>query len=256
MMHRRGVASTRPDPSRTVSNRLKPAVPPRRGRWTWGVARAIGLARWSPDGRLMVAELEASVAGTPIASERIELRTRRRSDRWSISSSSASAGSTKHVSSTVGSPPGPSWKRLPSDLAQVIEMSAGSASLSRIQGGPSSTGTTRPLCSNPMRLSLLYFEGCPHWVDVDNLLVEIASELDGLTIERRIVDTPELAEVEQFRGSPTILIDGFDPFLDAADSPPTGLSCRLYDTPAGPAGSPTREQLLTAIAESRQRHQP
>ena len=108
-----------------------------------------------------------------------------------------------------------------------------------------------------MRLTLLYFEGCPNWLEADNVLVELAAELGDVEIERRTVDTPELAEVEQFRGSPTVLIEGTDPFLDTAGgAAPVGLSCRLYRTPGGTAGSPTKEQLLAAISEWRLRHQP
>ena len=100
-----------------------------------------------------------------------------------------------------------------------------------------------------VKLTLLYFDGCPHWQDADRLLVEIATELDDIEVERRIVDTPRLAEAANFRGSPTVLIDGADPFADS-DSP-VGLSCRIYRTPDGPAGAPTKRQLLTEIVARR-----
>ena len=96
-----------------------------------------------------------------------------------------------------------------------------------------------------VKLTLLYFDGCPHWADADNLLAEIAKERGNVVIERRIVDTPERAVEEQFRGSPTILVDGVDPFTDP--DAPVGLSCRIFQTPAGPAGVPTKAQLLEAI---------
>lgn len=98
-----------------------------------------------------------------------------------------------------------------------------------------------------MRFTLLYFEGCPHWLEADRLINEVARTLGHAEIERRIVDTPEKAAAEQFRGSPTILIDGTDPFADLGS--PVGLSCRIFQTPDGPAGTPTRAQLLAAIAE-------
>lgn len=63
----------------------------------------------------------------------------------------------------------------------------------------------------------------------------------GLDVFRRVVDTPEEAEAAQFRGSPTILIDGVDPFATGQET--FGLACRLYQTPEGPAGSPTIEQI-------------
>jgi hypothetical protein len=96
-----------------------------------------------------------------------------------------------------------------------------------------------------VKLTLLYFDGCPHWADADSLLAEIARERGNAVVERRIVDTPERAVEEQFRGSPTILVDGVDPFADPDAA--VGLSCRMFQTPAGPAGVPTKAQLLEAI---------
>jgi hypothetical protein len=48
-----------------------------------------------------------------------------------------------------------------------------------------------------------------------------------------------------FHGSPTIIVDGHDPFPTAGQP---GLACRIYQTPAGPAGAPTVEQLRSALA--------
>ena len=93
-----------------------------------------------------------------------------------------------------------------------------------------------------VKLTLLYFEGCPHWADADNLLAEIAEERGNVVVERRIVETPALAVEEQLRGSPTILVDGLDPHTDP--DAPGGLSCRIFQTPAGPAGVPTKAQQL------------
>ena len=93
----------------------------------------------------------------------------------------------------------------------------------------------------------MYFEDCPSWQEAAQHLSTLANELDDLTITTLIVDTPELAEQYTFRGSPTITIDGDDPF--AADDAPVGLSCRIYQTPDGPAGSPTLEQLRSALAQ-------
>lgn len=95
-----------------------------------------------------------------------------------------------------------------------------------------------------MKLELLYFEGCPNWEVAAERLDGIAVRR-GLTVERRRVTTSAEAEAAQFRGSPTILIDGNDPWALGHDS--FGLACRMYQTPEGPAGSPTTEQLEAAI---------
>jgi hypothetical protein len=99
-----------------------------------------------------------------------------------------------------------------------------------------------------MNVTLLYFEGCPNWEVTDAHLRALSAEHPELSVTHRLVTTPEEAEEVGFRGSPSLLVDGVDPFgpLDAHDAP-VGLSCRVYQTPDGPAGSPTLEQLRRAI---------
>lgn len=95
-----------------------------------------------------------------------------------------------------------------------------------------------------MQIDLLYFEDCPNWKTADERLRRLA-EVRGVDVSHRIVTTPEEAEAARFRGSPTILVDGEDPF--ASGHEPFGLSCRVYQTPGGPAGSPTVEQLAAML---------
>lgn len=83
------------------------------------------------------------------------------------------------------------------------------------------------------------------WETADERLRALADELQ-FTLDHRRVETPEAAEEWSFRGSPTILIDGQDVFAEGDE--PVGLSCRLYQTPDGPAGSPTVEQLRAALS--------
>ncbi|MFV2039822.1 MAG: thioredoxin family protein [Acidimicrobiales bacterium] len=96
-----------------------------------------------------------------------------------------------------------------------------------------------------MDVTLLYFDDCPNWKLTDQLLQQLAGEIDDLNISHQYVGTPEDAERYQFRGSPSIQVDGVDPFANADD--PVGLSCRVYQTPDGMAGSPTLDQLRTAL---------
>lgn len=97
-----------------------------------------------------------------------------------------------------------------------------------------------------MDVALLYFDDCPNWLVANGHLKTLSAEDPDLSITHHIVDTPDEAERMRFRGSPSFLIDGVDPFADPED--PVGLSCRVYQTPDGPAGSPTLEQLRAALA--------
>jgi len=95
-------------------------------------------------------------------------------------------------------------------------------------------------------VTLLYFDDCPSWQVAAGHL-ELLSQGDAdIEVNRVIVDTPEAAEEYGFGGSPSFHVNGHDLF--AAHDAPVGLACRIYQTPAGPAGSPTLEQLREALA--------
>lgn len=98
-----------------------------------------------------------------------------------------------------------------------------------------------------MDVTLLYFDGCPNWQVADERLQEALARAgrDDVRVQRRLVSTREEAEAARFRGSPTVLVDGRDPFADPAA--PVGLSCRVYRTADGLAGSPTVDQLLAVL---------
>ena len=103
---------------------------------------------------------------------------------------------------------------------------------------------TRPTMDRS--ITLRYFDGCPNWQVARSRLEQALEGIDGgaeITLEQ--VETAEEAQRLGFRGSPTILIDGVDPFAGANASP--GLSCRVYRTEKGTEGSPSVSQLLTAL---------
>ncbi len=97
-----------------------------------------------------------------------------------------------------------------------------------------------------MNITLQYFDHCPNWNTTSRYLIELIEEL-GFEIEigYQLIETPEAAAEHHFRGSPTVLIDGVDPF--ANPDAPFGLSCRIYLTDEGTAGSPSRAQLRAAL---------
>ena len=104
-----------------------------------------------------------------------------------------------------------------------------------------------------MDLTLLYFDDCPHWKVADARLAALAAERSDLTLTRRLV--PDVAEADRigFLGSPSILVDGVDPFAEPGSQ--VGLSCRRYRHPTDTRArrrsnnfvtrSPVRERLAT-----------
>ena len=99
-----------------------------------------------------------------------------------------------------------------------------------------------------MRVELFYFDGCPSWVEAEERLTEALRTAghEDARVERRLVGSLEDAQSLAFVGSPSIRIDGNDPF--ATGDEPVGLACRLYETPAGRSGSPTLAQLLEVLS--------
>jgi hypothetical protein len=98
-----------------------------------------------------------------------------------------------------------------------------------------------------MKITVQYFERCPHWKLADRRLAKVLQGFDKneIILEYQLIDSPELAERIGFRGSPTILIDGRDPF--ASGTEPIGMSCRVFLTEHGAQGAPTEDQLRDVL---------
>ena len=94
-------------------------------------------------------------------------------------------------------------------------------------------------------MTLLYFDDCPNWLTTADMLERLAPEL-GFEVTAKLVADQEDAERLGFPGSPTILVDGVDPFAEAGA--PVAYSCRVYNTPDGLRGSPTIEMLRAALS--------
>lgn len=97
-----------------------------------------------------------------------------------------------------------------------------------------------------IRITLQYFDGCPNWEATHQVLSELVAEGWDTTVEKELIDSYEKARDRGFTGSPTVLVNGVDPFAD--DAAPPGLACRRYQTETGPAGSPSIRQLRRVIA--------
>jgi hypothetical protein len=102
-----------------------------------------------------------------------------------------------------------------------------------------------------MVITLQYFDDCPNWTTtVQHLDLLVEEGLDAI-VGLELIATHEGAVARGFRGSPTVLLDGIDPFAD--ESAPFGLACRIYRTEQGLAGSPSLSQLRDAISAAQKR---
>ena len=98
-----------------------------------------------------------------------------------------------------------------------------------------------------MRIELLYFSGCPTYrnaeEDVRRALAETGVEAELELVE---VNSHEEARRLGFPGSPTVRIDGRDPF-PIPKRGEGGLTCRVYATPEGIKGTPTAAMLQEVL---------
>ena len=100
-----------------------------------------------------------------------------------------------------------------------------------------------------MELTLLTVPACPNAAAFEERLAAALAGGPGAVVRRReVADEREAAEAGMC-GSPTLLIDGVDPFATPGQT--LGLACRLYRDPAGrPAGAPTVEALRRALEQA------
>ncbi len=97
-----------------------------------------------------------------------------------------------------------------------------------------------------MVITIQHFNDCPNWLTaIDRIERAVEDTGAEAAVRVQLINSPEAADAAHFRGSPTILIDGVDPFADPDAA--IGLTCRVYSTPDGLAGAPTVGQLADAI---------
>jgi hypothetical protein len=99
-----------------------------------------------------------------------------------------------------------------------------------------------------MELTLLTVADCPHAaVFEERLAAASAGHLD-VVLRRRVIACEREAAEAGMHGSPTLLVDGADPFARPGEA--TSLSCRLYpDDTGGTGGAPSVEALREALSQ-------
>jgi hypothetical protein len=101
-----------------------------------------------------------------------------------------------------------------------------------------------------MELTVLTVPGCPNAAVFEERLAAALAGYPGVVVRRRqVADEQEAAETGM-AGSPTLLINGTDPFAAPGQAP--ALSCRLYRDAAGQlAGTPSVEDLRRALEQAK-----
>ncbi|GAD83341.1 alkylmercury lyase [Nocardia asteroides NBRC 15531] len=97
-----------------------------------------------------------------------------------------------------------------------------------------------------MRLEILQVADCPNVpVLEERIRRAVADRPVDVEIVHRVIDNAEQAASAGMTGSPTLLVDGRDPF--AVDGSVTSVSCRLYPSANGLDGAPSVSALRTAL---------
>ncbi|GAA0671916.1 hypothetical protein GCM10010193_25280 [Kitasatospora atroaurantiaca] len=100
-----------------------------------------------------------------------------------------------------------------------------------------------------MRVEMLTVPECPNGPVLEERLAVVLADRPGVEVLHRVVEDQGAAGRLGMRGSPTLLVDGIDPF--AAPGTPTSVSCRLYRTADGRVdGAPSVEELRRVLGQS------
>ncbi len=96
-------------------------------------------------------------------------------------------------------------------------------------------------------ITILHTPACPNVALVRERLADALALLPGpapRVVVEEVAD-PDDARRRGFHGSPTLLIDGKDPFVLRESLP--AFACRTYRTETGIAGAPSVDQIVDAL---------
>ena len=101
-----------------------------------------------------------------------------------------------------------------------------------------------------MLVQVLAVTDCPNVALLDQRLDEVLADQTDVRVEHLTIDDPAEAARWGMSGSPTLLVDGVDPFAVLGLVP--SVSCRLYRGPDGAVtGAPSRDELRAVLEPSR-----
>jgi hypothetical protein len=100
-----------------------------------------------------------------------------------------------------------------------------------------------------MHVTVLAVPGCPNVALVEEQLASVLEGRPGVTVSRHVIADEAEAASRGMHGSPTILINGADPFAEPGQ--PASMSCRLDRGSDGRiSGLPSAGQLRQAIEQA------
>ncbi len=100
-----------------------------------------------------------------------------------------------------------------------------------------------------MQLTVLAERTCPNAAVLNDRLAIALRGKTGVTVSHHVVTSEDEAAKLKMQGSPTLLINGVDPFATPEQQP--SLSCRLYRDEGGHlSGAPSVAQLRQAIEQA------
>jgi hypothetical protein len=99
-----------------------------------------------------------------------------------------------------------------------------------------------------MRVLVLAVPDCPNAALLEERLAQVLEGRRDVLVSRQVLHDEQEAARQGMHGSPTILVDGRDPFAESGQS--GTLSCRLYrDSDGRAGGAPSVSQLRQVIGE-------
>jgi predicted DsbA family dithiol-disulfide isomerase len=88
-----------------------------------------------------------------------------------------------------------------------------------------------------MELTVLAVPGCPNAPVLERRLAVALADWPEVTVTRQVITDEAMAAEWGMHGSPTLLVDGQDPFAEPGAAP--AVACRLYRGDGHLEGAPT-----------------
>jgi hypothetical protein len=101
-----------------------------------------------------------------------------------------------------------------------------------------------------MELTVLAVPDCPNVPVLQQRLADVLADWPGVAIRWRVITNVAEAARWRMHGSPTLLVNGHDPFAQAGSCP--ALACRMYRAADGSLdGAPSVLALRQALEQAR-----